>query len=334
MAASKGRRVVKKPASASVAEEPSEGNAYIPELEVYSTYVGRSISGVPDMTMLEHALSNDMNVLLAGPTGSGKTRVGAAFAAMKGIPYYSVPCDVSIDPSALFGKMVPTETVGVFKWQDGPVTELVRTGGVLNLSEINFMSPKISASLFPLLDHRRQLPLLANHGEIIRPAPGELLIIADHNPGYRGTQQLNAAFMNRFPIKSTWDYDDRVEESLVGSASLRAIAKKLRAMAGREIHTPVSTNGLMEFESLAVAFGVQFAIGNFVNAFQPPEQEAVRNALVISESELEKEITAPVPQSASGPAECDDCGLAIGENGDCECDDYVVMFDEDEEVGI
>lgn len=319
------RKVVRKPASASAkGREPSvelgEGHAYIPDMGVYASYVGRDVFGISDMEMLAKAMERDQNILLAGPTGSGKTRVGEAFAALQGVPYYSVPCDVSIDPSALFGKMIPTGTVGEFVWQNGPVAELVISGGVLNLSEINFMSAKISAALFSLLDSRRCLPLLANRGQILRPEPGKLLVIADHNPGYRGTQQLNAAFKNRFPIKITWDYDPQVEAGLVVSASLRDFAQKLRAMAGREIRTPVSTNALMEFETLAGQFNFEFAVNNFLNMFEDMEREAVRNVLTVCETEIKREVCAPVAPVV--PA-CDDCGLAQAE---CECDDEEFEF--------
>lgn len=280
-------RVVKRQTgSVSASKKKPLDDTYIPDLDAYETYMGRDIHGASDMDILNFAMANNRNVLLSGPTGAGKTRVGEAFAAMRGLPYYSVPCDVSIDPSALFGKIVPTDVAGKFEWQDGPVTKLVRSGGVLNLSEVNAMSPKIAMALFPLLDNRRQVTLLAHKGERIEPKPGELLIIADCNPGYRGTQLMNAAFLNRFSIKLDWDYDDKVEARLVESASLRMVASKLRAMAGTEIRTPVSTNSLMEFLEIAVQFGVPFAVANFVAGFEPMEKEAVAKVIDLSTREI------------------------------------------------
>lgn len=308
------------------------GNAYIPDTSVYASYVGRKVNGVQDLELLEYAMDRGHNVMLSGPTGSGKTRLGESFAAWKGLPYYSLPCDVSIDPSALFGKMVPTEDAGRFEWADGPVTELARNGGVLNISEVNFMSPKIAASLYPLLDSRRQIPLLANRGEIVRPGRGELLIVADMNPNYRGTQILNAAFLNRFPLKIVWDYDDAVEKSLVGSASLRELAKKIRAMLGKEIRTPVSTNALVETVQFARDFGAKFALANFVAGFEPGEQDAIQKLTDLSSKEIERDIAALKSVSASTPSDEDedvdwdyDLDLGSEDSGDSS-DEYDITL--------
>lgn len=324
-------RVVKRQTgSASASKKKPLDDTYIPPMEAYETYIGRTIKDVPDMDILEFAMTNDKNVLLSGPTGAGKTRVGEAFAALKGLPYYSVPCDVSIDPSALFGKIVPTEEAAKFEWQDGPVTKLVRSGGVLNLSEVNAMSPKIAMALFPLLDSRRSVALLAHKGERIEPQPGKLLIIADCNPGYRGTQLMNAAFLNRFMFKIDWGYDNRVEAKLVESASLRNVAGKLRAVAGTEIRTPVSTNALMEFEQIAVEFGVPFAVMNFVEGFEPSEKDAVTKVVELSIREITADITRVKMRNA---VVAEDDGDDVEEFDDDEDEDGHVWTIEDNDNG-
>lgn len=266
-----------------------ETDAYVPDAEVGNRYVSRKIRGLYDLEVLTYALDNAINILLMGDTGAGKTMLGEAYAAKAEMLYYSLPCDVSIDPSALFGKIVPTED-GEFEWVDGPVTQLVRYGGVLNISEINFMPPRIAAALYPLLDGRRYLPLLGHRGEVIRPHGPScwcdldedeckaqwLLIIADMNPQYRGTQDLNAAFKNRFAIKVPWGYDDKVEKTLIRNAPLLAFAKQLRAKVGTELRTPVATNMLIEFERFESALGLEFASENFLAAFEDVERGAVK----------------------------------------------------------
>ena len=297
MADTAEKRLVRKRGT-STSEESAPGQtgsdkfatAYVPEPSLADRYVHRSIHGVEDFQLLDYARSSHQNVLLQGDTGSGKTMVGAAYAAAKGDWYYSLPCDVSIDPTALFGKMGLSEKAGTFEWVDGPVTQIVRTGGVLNISEINFMPPKIAASLYPLLDGRRYVPLLGHKGEVVHAHP-RLLVVADMNPNYRGTIELNDAFRNRFPIKVAWGYDLAVEERLVKSAELREIVRKLRAM-GTEIATPVSTNLLMEFERMAVdpALTFDFAVANFIMAFRSNERDAVRNVLDMSLSKVQQEL--------------------------------------------
>lgn len=285
-------------------------HAYIPDKNI--NYVGRQVWGVWDKILADKAMEMNRNILLMGDTGSGKTLFGEAYAAHKQMMYYSLPCDISIDPSSLFGRMQPTEVSGQYKWQDGPITQITRgrcgrgaecddptcTAGVLNVSEINFMTPKIAASLYPLLDHRRYIPLLGHEGEIVR-AHHNLLIIADMNPNYRGTMELNDAFKNRFYYKIPWGYDPVVEEKLIQFPTMREIASLIRDMRGSDIETPLSTNMLMEFEqtSLEGELGLDFAINNFVSAFRTDEQQPVFKVFELNKVKIEKDMRYFVSQS-------------------------------------
>lgn len=266
-----------------------EKHAYIPDKKYASKYVHRKIKGVEDFSLLDTCMAKQWNLLLRGDTGAGKTMLPMAYAASKGLRYYSIPCDVSIDPSALFGKMMPTDTLGEFEWVDGPVTEMVRYGGVLNISEINFMPAKIAASLYQLLDHRRALTLLAHKGETIS-AHDELLIVADMNPKYRGTTDLNIALANRFPIKSDWGYDASVESQLIQSGALLSIVQGIRKQD--EIRTPVGTNAMQEFEEIAPALGIDFAVENFIAMFAESERDPVKKTFDISIGNVRREIAA------------------------------------------
>jgi MoxR-like ATPase len=265
----------------------SETHAYVPDKVVDTEYVHRSIHRVKDYDLLDHCQSEGINVLLQGPTGSGKTHLGAAYAANRGLLYYSLPCDVSIDPSALFGKLMPADEIGKFEWIDGPVTQIVRSGGILNISEVNFMPARIASSLYPLLDSRRYIPLIGHKGEVVRAHP-DLLIIADMNPNYRGTQGLNEAFKNRFPIVLDWGYDRTVENKLVNVPPLVEIAYKVRSKD--DIRTPVSTNMLLEFVRFTDKFGIMFAIENFSMKFEPSEQQAVKQIIDVASVEIERSI--------------------------------------------
>jgi MoxR-like ATPase len=240
---------------------------------------------------------------------------------------------VSIDPSSLFGRRQPSSKPGVFPWVDGPVTWIVRNGGVLNISEINFMTPKIAASLYPLLDGRRYIPLLGHEGEVVRAHIGtaatsadgsprpcwcdltarecnkrRVLIIADMNPNYRGTMELNAAFKNRFEFKIPWNYDSEVEEKLIHFPTMRKIAGRLRELAGTDIMTPVSTNMMMEFEQFSMSpnLSLEFAVANFVSAFLPDEQNSVQNVFDLNKTDLSGDIAYFIKQSRRRNKKVDD----------------------------
>lgn len=266
-----------------------EQHAYIPDAKYAKEYVHRKIKGVRDFALLDYCMENQENLLLRGDTGAGKTMLPMAYAAANNLRYYSVPCDVSIDPSALFGKMVPGDKIGEFEWVDGPVTEMVRYGGVLNISEINFMPAKIAASLYSLLDHRRSLNLLQHKGENIK-AHDCLLIVADMNPKYRGTTDLNIALANRFALKQDWNYENSVESQLIQSGALLSIVQGIRKQD--EIRTPVGTNAMQEFERIAPALGIDFAVDNFVALFAESERDPVKKSFDAQLPNLRREITA------------------------------------------
>lgn len=276
-------------------------HSFIPAKDYADRYVHRKVLGVPDFDLLTHCRAHQMNLLLMGDTGAGKTMLPMAYAAANGIPYYTVPCDVSIDPTALFGKMMPGDEVGKFVWVDGPVTELVRYGGVLNISEINFMPAKIAASLYSLLDHRRSIQLLGHKGEHVKAHP-DLLVVADMNPKYRGTMDLNLALNNRFPVKVTWSYDPVVEDNLVASRALLGLVRSIRNKA--DIRTPIGTNMMMEFMSIAVSLGIKFATHNFANAFAESERDPVAKILEAAEVEIGRDVAAYAKKNGvNGPIE-------------------------------
>lgn len=298
-------KVVTEVVSVETEDEKTVGrNAFVPDSKYATGYVHRTVRGVYDFDLMDYAMRNGVNILFRGHTGSGKTMLGMAFAAANGYPYYSVPCDVSMEPSALFGRWIPTgDPESPHEWIDGPVTELVRHGGVLNLSEVNLMSPRITGSLFPLLDHRRCIPLMYHRGEVVR-AHKNLLIVADMNPNYQGTQKLNQAFENRFPIKEDWNYDAAVEKELVKVPEILDLADRIRN--DPKYRTPVSTNAMVDFVKFANDLGLDFAIHNFAAPFMDAERESVLQLLNLSKDELGKQVGAvsgKPPEKALEPDE-------------------------------
>lgn len=256
--------------------------ASVPPMSFSDDYVSRKISGIDDHRIFEYAHKHKINVLIEGPTGPGKTTAVLAYAARSKNAFYAIPSNVGVEPSQLFGKYIP-DGQGSFIWQDGPVTDIVRNGGVLLINEVNFMPARVATVLFGLLDKRREVALLDHRAEVIKAHPN-LLVVADMNPDYTGTNTLNQAFRNRFAIQLHWDYDDDVEAKLVKSQSLRTFASQIRKDYERgQIVTPMSTNMLMEFESLA-KFDFDFACANLLNHFAADERSAV-DVLINTHSE-------------------------------------------------
>jgi len=266
--------------------------ATVPDKSFADTYIGRDIKGQRDFDIYDSALANQWNVLLEGPTGAAKTSSVLAYAAERELPFYSVSSSNGIEETKLFGKYIPaTEGDAQFVWQDGPVTSLFRHGGVLLLNEINFIPERIQSVLFSALDKRRQIQLMDHKGEVITASP-DLLIVGDLNDQYEGTRPLNKAFRNRFKIQIQWGYVTDIERQLVKSKSLLEMAARFRTrIAEGEFETPVGTNMLMEFEEIAAALGVNFAIENFVSHFSSDDREAARGVLQTYEANIVSDIT-------------------------------------------
>jgi DNA polymerase III delta prime subunit len=282
-------------AEADVHDLPLTRNAVaiVPPREMYDTYISRKIAKVADMDMFDYARKNKINVLIEGPTGAGKTSAALAYAAREKMPFYATPSSIGLEPSQLFGRYIPTDDRH-FVWQDGPVTHLVRYGGLLLINEINFIPERVSTVLFSLLDKRRVIQLLDHKGEVIT-AHDDLMIVADMNPEYRGTRPLNAALRNRFGIQQFWDYDPAIEKRLLPYPAVIEMAKKLRV--SEEINTPVSTNMLSEFVEQAISsLGYDFAVNGFVSRFANDERAVVSQTLDLFTTKLRQEILKVVPK--------------------------------------
>jgi hypothetical protein len=262
--------------------------ASIPPIEYANKYVNRKLTGnVLDFTVFDYARATKREVLIYGPTGPGKTTSIVAWAAKNQLRLAAVSGNAALEPSQLIGKYVPDGNGG-FEWIDGPITDVVRNGGVLILDELNFISPKIYTILYSLLDGRRCLILLDHHGETIQAHP-DLTIFATMNPEYVGTTPLNFAMRNRFSVQIPWDYDDDVEAQLIKSKALLVIAKQLRTEAAKgEFETPISTNMLMELEQI-IPFNYEFAIANFVAHFDKEEQEKVALVLMTHDFNIKED---------------------------------------------
>lgn len=252
--------------------------AKVPDKKWAENYINRknvNKSGKTDYELLDIVKENKQNLLIRGHAGSGKTMCILAWASARGYRYYNISANVGLEPSHLFGAWVPTEKAGVFKWQDGPVTELVRNGGVLLLNEIDFIPERITTVLFGLLDDRREIQLLENGGEVIKAHP-DLVVIGDHNPSYRGSRPMNQAWKDRFAHKWEFGYDKAIEKKLIKSSSLLEVANQLRDTYDKgEIETPVSTRGLEMLVRNITNVGLEYAIQTYINGFADDEKDAV-----------------------------------------------------------
>ena len=268
--------------------------ATIPSIDWSRKYINRKINGLLDYAIYDNAMNNNENILIMGHAGSGKTMSVLGYASTRNYRYYNVSSHIGLEPTQLFGSWIPTPD-GHFRWQDGPVTDLVRKGGVLLLNEVNFMPERVTTILFGLLDDRREIQIMENGGEVIK-AHKDLLVIADMNPNYRGTRPMNQAWVDRFHHKLDFPYDHSIESKLIKNKALLEMATKLRELSNKgDLDTPISTRGLANFIKNAGNLNLDYAVSSYVNGFLDEEREAVRLVLDTYKPNIGIELGVIVP---------------------------------------
>src|SRR5690625_2428865 len=157
----------------------------------------------PSMDLMIDAITTlamGKNLLLTGPTGSGKTQFAEILSNLFHQPMYSVNCSVDLDAESLMGFKTLAYQDGkqMIDFVPGPVTKAMTNGTFLYIDEINMAKPETLPLINGVLDYRRQVtnPLT---NEMITAKEG-FNVIAAINEGYIGTVPLNEALKNRFIV--------------------------------------------------------------------------------------------------------------------------------------
>jgi nitric oxide reductase NorQ protein len=156
-----------------------------------------------DKTLLEDAvlsLTLSKNLLLRGPTGSGKTKFAQSLGEKFRLPMESINCSVDLDAESLLGFKTLTAHEGqtTVTYVEGPVVRAMKHGFLLYIDEINMARPETLPILNSVLDYRRQLMNPFTAETVV--AHERFRVIAAINEGYVGTVPMNEALKNRFVV--------------------------------------------------------------------------------------------------------------------------------------
>ncbi|MCP8616150.1 AAA family ATPase [Salirhabdus salicampi] len=138
------------------------------------------------------------NILLKGPTGSGKTKLAETLASTFHTPMHSINCSVDLDAESLLGFKTIQQKDGFssIEFVEGPVIQAMKNGHILYIDEINMARPETLPILNGVLDYRRTITNPFTN-EVVKAHP-DFRVIAAINEGYIGTTPLNEALKNRF----------------------------------------------------------------------------------------------------------------------------------------
>jgi MoxR-like ATPase len=157
-------------------------------------------------------------VFITGLSGNGKTMMIEQVHADLKKELFRVNITIETDEDDLIGHyaLIDGKTV----WQDGPVVMAMERGATLLLDEVDLASNKIMC-LQPVLEGN---PLLIKkEGRIVRPKTGFTVMATANTKGkgsedgrFIGTNILNEAFLERFPITVEQEYPSvSVEKKII-----------------------------------------------------------------------------------------------------------------------
>ncbi|REH87539.1 ATP-binding protein [Staphylococcus felis] len=253
-----------------------------------------------DKTVYEDAkkmFDLNKNILLKGPTGSGKTKLAETLSADVNLPMHQVNCSVDLDAESLLGfKTIQTSDSGQQEivFIDGPVIQAMKKGHILYIDEINMAKPETLPILNGVLDYRRQLTNPFT-GEVIKAASG-FKVIAAINEGYVGTLPMNEALKNRFVVINVEYIDGDILSDVIKAQSLlqdeQLISQiiqfnaDLRTMTqqGQLSEEAASIRALIDMSDLATVMPIERAIKRTIidKLEDEREQQAIRNAVELN----------------------------------------------------
>lgn len=204
-----------------------------------------------EIQLFEHAYQKQLPVLLKGPTGCGKTRFVSYMAAKLGRPLFTVACHDDLSAADLVGRHLINDK-GTY-WQDGPLTQAVRTGGICYLDEVVEARKDTTVIMHPLTDDRRILPLERLNQQL--QAPAEFMLVISYNPGYQNllkslkpsTRQRFISMRFNYP-KPSLEQQIVVQESQIDTAMAQRLvnlSNALRRLQDHDIEEGASTRLLI-----------------------------------------------------------------------------------------
>ena len=189
--------------------------AYVPRVKPY----------VFNKTMVEEiaiGVRMNLNVMLTGPTGCGKTTVVSSLAAQLNQPFIRFNMNGETRVSHLVGMNKPATEDGVLtlRFSEGALVEAMQEGYWVLFDEIDAAQPSVLMVLQPVLEEDNRTLFVPETGQAIQAHPEFRLFATGNTIGFRsssrarhaGTNTMNDAFLDRFGMVLDVRYPEKNEE--------------------------------------------------------------------------------------------------------------------------
>jgi len=248
----------------------------------------------------QHSKVKTVNVRLVGPAGCGKTSFAINYAAHRKSPALVMDCANVREPRDWFGYRTLDPATKNIVWHESMFVRMIETpGAVIVLDELNRVSPMVTNTLIPLLDHRKAT-YLEEAGRNIKIAEG-VTFWAAVNEGnqFTGTITMDSAMRSRFSYVVECNFlDPKSEVNVIRAKTglgidscrkLVEVANQVRTKAQMDavdsFSEPISTR-MLEAAALAMSMGgpktlTYTLLNHFTNAGgASSERESLRKLLV------------------------------------------------------
>ena len=187
--------------------------------------------------LLLRNITNQVNTMMIGPTGTGKTELVLLACEKLGIPCHVYDMGSMYDPVAGLLGVHRLQEGGVSTFDYAKFTQDISEPGVVLLDELSRAPVTTNNILFPCLDSRRTLPVEIAGGDDLRAVKvhEDCCFIATANVGaeYTGTMSMDRALVGRFfPLELDYMPKNKEESVLVKRCGVSvATAKQIVGVA-------------------------------------------------------------------------------------------------------
>lgn len=196
-----------------------------------------------------------MNIMLYGPTGSGKSHIARQLAQKLRLPFYSQSCSEGMNESVFMGMKIPGDG-GKWVYEPSRFVQFFANGGVYLLDEMDAADANLLVYPNTAISNG-WLSLELDGGRMVKRHPNFILIGTANSAGHGGDSsylrnELDVATLRRFKTGMIQvPYSSAVEEKLVDESVL-AWGKVMRQAVDALMidRLPVSTGLLLDYSKM------------------------------------------------------------------------------------